>query len=142
MVELLLKRRTAVAWTEGADELEQTLTRLLADLGVWLRDDPAVQRTLNTAARALARRVLAPRRHEIGRFIAQVVAGWDTRSVVDRLELQVGPDLQYIRVNGTIVGGVVGLSLFASYAGFSDYPDERGAPTAQGCANVTILSYA
>ena len=41
-----------------------------------------------------------------------MVAGWDVRSVVDRLELQVGADLQYIRINGTIVGGAVGLIIF------------------------------
>ena len=57
-------------------------------------------------------RIGAPRREEIGRFVAQVMDGSDARSVVERLELQVGPDLQYIRVNGTIVGGLVGLGLF------------------------------
>ena len=60
------------------------------------------------------RRGLAPRRDEIGGFVAQVVAGWDARSVVERLELQVGPDLQFIRVNGTLVGGLVGLTLYAA----------------------------
>ena len=108
-----MKARLAVTWTEGADELEAGLARLLGDLGAWLRDDPAMQRTLNTGARALARKVIAPRRHDIGRFVAQVVAGWDTKSVVDRLELQIGADLQYIRVSGTLVGGVVGLALYS-----------------------------
>jgi uncharacterized membrane-anchored protein YjiN (DUF445 family) len=42
-----------------------------------------------------------------------VVAGWDARDVADRLELQVGPDLQFIRINGTLVGGLVGLAIFA-----------------------------
>ena len=39
--------------------------------------------------------------------------GWDTRSIVEKLELQVGRDLQFIRVNGTVVGGLVGLALYA-----------------------------
>ena len=60
------------------------------------------------------RRTLAPRRHAIGRYVAEVVAGWDTRAIVERLELQVGPDLQFIRVNGTLVGGLVGLALYAA----------------------------
>ena len=72
-----------------------------------------MQRTLNTSARVFVRTVLAPRRHAIGRFVAQVVAGWDAQDVADRLELSLGPDLQYIRVNGTLVGGLVGLGLFA-----------------------------
>jgi uncharacterized membrane-anchored protein YjiN (DUF445 family) len=100
-------------WAERSDELEGRLGDGLAVLGAWLRDEPAVQRVLNTTARALVRSVLAPRRQEIGRFVARVVAGWDTKSVVERLELQIGPDLQFIRVNGTIVGGFVGLALFA-----------------------------
>ena len=61
----------------------------------------------------LVLQVLAPRRRRIGDFVAQVVEGWDTRDIVERLELQVGPDLQYIRVNGALVGGLVGLILFA-----------------------------
>jgi uncharacterized membrane-anchored protein YjiN (DUF445 family) len=72
------------------------------------------QATLNGWARLAVRRLIAPRRREIGRFIAGVVAGWDTRSIVEKLELQVGRDLQYIRINGTVVGGLVGLALYAS----------------------------
>ena len=45
-------------------------------------------------------------------FIAQVVERWDSATLVNRLELQVGRDLQYIRINGTLVGGLVGLIIF------------------------------
>lgn len=45
-------------------------------------------------------------------FIAEVVSSWDTRALSDRLELVVGSDLQYIRMNGTIVGALVGCLLF------------------------------
>jgi uncharacterized membrane-anchored protein YjiN (DUF445 family) len=41
-----------------------------------------------------------------------VVDHWDTATLVERLELQVGKDLQYIRINGTLVGGLVGLMIF------------------------------
>ena len=49
----------------------------------------------------------------IAEFIANVVANWDTATVVDRLELRVGRDLQYIRMNGTIVGFLIGGLLYA-----------------------------
>jgi uncharacterized membrane-anchored protein YjiN (DUF445 family) len=42
-----------------------------------------------------------------------VVRNWDSATLVDRLELQVGKDLQYIRINGTLVGGLVGLLIYA-----------------------------
>ena len=109
-----LRRQVEAGALGSSDGLERRLEALLQDLGAWLQHDPAVQRALNTGARALVRRVLAPRRQEIGRFVAQVVEGWDARSLVARLELQVGPDLQYIRVNGALVGGLVGLILFAA----------------------------
>lgn len=92
-----------------ADRLEAVLERL----GAWLAEETAAQARLNAWARTLATRVIAPRRQEIGQFVSQVVAGWDARSVVDKLELQVGKDLQYIRVNGALVGGLAGLILYA-----------------------------
>lgn len=108
-----IDRQLRTEWTGDSEALRAKLETAISDLGAWLGGDPVVQRTLNTGARALVRQVLAPRRHEIGRFVAQVVQGWDARSVVERLELQVGPDLQFIRVNGTLVGGLIGLALFA-----------------------------
>jgi uncharacterized membrane-anchored protein YjiN (DUF445 family) len=51
-------------------------------------------------------------RTEIGAFIAEVVRNWDARTLVERLELVVGSDLQYIRMNGTIVGACVGCLIF------------------------------
>ena len=46
-------------------------------------------------------------------FIGDVVGQWDTAVLVDRLELRVGKDLQYVRVNGTVVGFLVGGLLYA-----------------------------
>jgi uncharacterized membrane-anchored protein YjiN (DUF445 family) len=48
----------------------------------------------------------------IGTFVAGVVARWDTETLVTRVELQVGKDLQFIRINGTPVGGLVGLAIY------------------------------
>ena len=60
----------------------------------------------------LAERLVGPNRQEIGAFIAEVVERWDSATLVAKLEGQVGRDLQFIRVNGTIVGGLVGLALY------------------------------
>jgi len=47
--------------------------------------------------------------HEIGGLISHTVQQWDPDATSKKIELQVGKDLQYIRINGTIVGGLVGL---------------------------------
>jgi uncharacterized membrane-anchored protein YjiN (DUF445 family) len=47
-------------------------------------------------------------------LISRTIDGWDTKTLVTKLEEQVGSDLQYIRINGTLVGGLVGLVLFAA----------------------------
>ena len=60
------------------------------------------------------RLVPAPRRAEIAAFIRKVVENWDAETLVKRIELQVGRDLQYIRINGTLVGGLVGLLIFTA----------------------------
>jgi uncharacterized membrane-anchored protein YjiN (DUF445 family) len=84
----------------------------LRGLGGWLQDNPARRARLNRQVRLVVLRVLLPRRAEIGAYIADVVENWDAATLVNRLELQVGKDLQYIRINGTLVGGLVGLLIF------------------------------
>jgi uncharacterized membrane-anchored protein YjiN (DUF445 family) len=46
-------------------------------------------------------------------LITDVVRGWDAREVAEKMELEIGKDLQYIRISGTLVGGTVGLLLHA-----------------------------
>jgi uncharacterized membrane-anchored protein YjiN (DUF445 family) len=90
------------------------LERALTALGQWLREDPQSRARLDRWARRAALRMLAPRRADIGAYFTTVVDNWDASTLVDRLELQVGRDLQYIRINGTLVGGLVGLLIFTA----------------------------
>jgi uncharacterized membrane-anchored protein YjiN (DUF445 family) len=84
----------------------------LHSLGRWLTDHPDRRARINRRIRLLLLRLLLPRRAEIGAYVTQVVQNWDSATLVDRLELQVGRDLQYVRINGTLVGGLVGLLIF------------------------------
>ncbi len=88
------------------------VARLIADalprLGAMLdRDEAARARTEMTVRRA-ALRLLPALRERMAGFIGAVVGGWDARLITDKLELRVGRDLQYVRVNGTLVGALVG----------------------------------
>ena len=51
--------------------------------------------------------------HEIADLIATTVARWDGAEASRRIELQVGRDLQFIRINGTVVGGLAGLAIYS-----------------------------
>jgi uncharacterized membrane-anchored protein YjiN (DUF445 family) len=82
--------------------------------GRWIRENPALRANINNWIRYLVRRTISPRRVEIGAFVTNVVEAWDSTTLVNRLELQVGKDLQYIRINGTLVGGLVGLLIFSA----------------------------
>lgn len=57
--------------------------------------------------------VIEQHRHEVADLIAQTVARWDAEATSRRMELAVGRDLQFVRINGTLVGGLVGLLIYA-----------------------------
>jgi len=97
-----------------SDRIASITESALAGAVRWLADNPPVQQRINRWMRFLIRRTIAPRRAEIGAFVTQVVENWDTTTLVNRIELQVGKDLQYIRINGTLVGGLVGLIIYTA----------------------------
>jgi uncharacterized membrane-anchored protein YjiN (DUF445 family) len=106
-------RRLASDPRAMADVVEPLALRALQAIGGWLVADPLARRRIDLWIRIALRRTLSPGREAIGRFVAQVVASWDARDAAARLELQVGRDLQFIRINGALVGGAAGLALFA-----------------------------
>jgi uncharacterized membrane-anchored protein YjiN (DUF445 family) len=97
----------------GSGVLTNVLTHGFVAAGEWIANNANVRDALNLSARQLVISTIVPRRDEIGGYISDVVAHWDADTLVSRLELSVGKDLQFIRINGTIVGGAVGLVLFA-----------------------------
>jgi len=101
-----------------AEAVAQWTVAALAAFGRWLEEDPARRARVNRGVRHLALRAVLPRRAEIGAYIAAVVDRWDTATLINRMELQVGKDLQYIRINGTLVGGLVGLAIFTASRAF------------------------
>jgi uncharacterized membrane-anchored protein YjiN (DUF445 family) len=68
---------------------------------------------VETASAGIVNELLPSAREKLSSFIAQVVGGWDAATITERLELRVGKDLQYVRMNGTLVGFLVGGVLYA-----------------------------
>ncbi len=81
----------------------------LRQLGESLQKEPRLARAINQFARRAAAGIVASYGNGIVKLVSETVRAWDARTVTDRLEAAVGRDLQYIRINGTIVGGLVGL---------------------------------
>nr|WP_129793479.1 DUF445 domain-containing protein [Sphingosinicella sp. CPCC 101087] len=81
----------------------------MRQLGETLQKEPALAQAINQFARRAAAGITASYGSGIVKLVSETVRAWDARTVTDRLEAAVGRDLQYIRINGTIVGGLVGL---------------------------------
>ncbi|MEA3036448.1 MAG: hypothetical protein QOH04_2220 [Sphingomonadales bacterium] len=85
----------------------------LRQLGETLEQDSRLKRALNQFARRAVVGGVATYGSSIVKLVSETVRGWDAQTITGRLENAVGRDLQYIRVNGTLVGGLVGLIIHA-----------------------------
>jgi len=85
----------------------------MAELGLTLQADPALQDQLNRLARRTAVGLATRYGSQIVRLVSETVKRWDATTVTRRLEGAVGRDLQFIRINGTLVGGTFGLAIHA-----------------------------
>jgi uncharacterized membrane-anchored protein YjiN (DUF445 family) len=85
----------------------------LRQLGETLQKEPRLKTAINQFARRATVGMVASYGDGIVTLVSETVRGWDARTVSDRLEGAVGRDLQYIRITGTLVGGLVGLVIHA-----------------------------
>ncbi|GGB24737.1 membrane protein [Sphingomonas metalli] len=84
---------------------------ILRQIGGALRDNPDLSGRINRFVRRTVAAVASDYGDGIVRLVSETIRGWDVRTVTGRLENAVGRDLQYIRINGTLVGGLVGLAI-------------------------------
>jgi len=84
----------------------------IANLGAFLHDDAGARGRLQAAAESVIATMLPSAQVQLADFIGSVVAGWDAAEITDKLEVRIGPDLQWVRINGTLVGFVVGGALY------------------------------
>jgi uncharacterized membrane-anchored protein YjiN (DUF445 family) len=87
------------------------LGEILKSMGTTLEKDVRIRVAINRFARRAVVGMAASYGSSIVKLVSETVRGWDARTVTNRLEAAVGRDLQYIRINGTLVGGLVGLIL-------------------------------
>jgi uncharacterized membrane-anchored protein YjiN (DUF445 family) len=107
-----LKRSTVEALDNPRSELRGRLDQSLTRLGQRLATEEALQAKVDDWVMRAAGHVVDHYRGEVADLIAGTVAKWDGKATGERMELQVGRDLQFIRINGTIVGGLAGLVIY------------------------------
>jgi len=83
----------------------------MGELGRTLEGDAALRAAINQFARRAVVGAVADYGGSVVRLVSDTIHGWDAQTVTDRLEAAVGRDLQYIRINGTLVGGLVGVTI-------------------------------
>src|SRR5216110_3218813 len=84
----------------------------LSEFGIALLSNPTLLADLDDLLIDVTAGVVEKYRHEIGDLIARTVASWDPAATSRRFELAVGRDQQFVRINGTLVGGLVGLLIY------------------------------
>jgi uncharacterized membrane-anchored protein YjiN (DUF445 family) len=95
---------------------ESLLHRNIVAAGQWLgktlADDPALRQSVNLHLEEAAKNMAPDFADFLTRHISDTVKNWDSKEMAQQIELNIGKDLQWIRINGTIVGGLIGLLLY------------------------------
>jgi uncharacterized membrane-anchored protein YjiN (DUF445 family) len=94
-------------------QVRRQLEVMLVDIGGQLARDPAIRAEINRGMVRVLADFVQSQKSGVGRFIADQVKAWDIDMLIGRIELTVGRDLQYIRFNGALIGGLAGLALHA-----------------------------
>jgi uncharacterized membrane-anchored protein YjiN (DUF445 family) len=92
--------------------LQQLLTRMFTEAGEALAGDADLRAEINQGLVAVLRTVIAEQKNGVSTFISDQMKAWDMRQLISLLEINVGKDLQYIRFNGSLIGGLAGLALY------------------------------
>ena len=100
------------AMDDPASPLRASIESIVVDLGRRLSTDPALATTVDTWIGTVAANLVDRYRGDIASIIGETISRWDPQETSEKLELQVGKDLQFIRINGTVVGSLAGLVIF------------------------------
>ena len=92
--------------------IKNNIASLIQSFGNGLKEDPVMIDKINNFIKNDLLSVLLNNKKVIGDLISSTVKSWDGKEVSEKLELEIGKDLQYIRINGTLVGGLIGLVIY------------------------------
>ena len=107
-----IKKSLSKELEEEQSALKNYLKRNLSELSQNLQTDEKFQHKIDHWVRVTAYKYILKNTHQFGDLISSTVGNWQGKELSEKLELEVGKDLQFIRVNGTLVGGLVGLIIY------------------------------
>ena len=107
-----IKKSLSKELEEEQSALKNYLRKNLAELSENLKTDEKFQNKIDHWIRVTAYKYILKNTHQFGALISSTVGNWEGKVLSDKLELEVGKDLQFIRINGTLVGGLVGLIIY------------------------------
>ena len=107
-----IKKSLSKELEEEQSALKNYLKKNLSELSQNLQTDEKFQHKIDHWVRVTAYKYILKNTHQFGDLISSTVGNWQGKELSEKLELEVGKDLQFIRVNGTIVGGLVGLIIY------------------------------
>lgn len=97
---------------EEQSSLKKYISKNLNEFSENLKTDESLQNKIDDWIRVTAYKYILRNTHQFGNLISSTVGNWQGKELSEKLELEVGKDLQFIRVNGTLVGGLVGLIIY------------------------------
>ena len=92
--------------------LQQHLAKMFVEAGDVLAGDPELRAEINQGLIAVLRSFIADQKSGVSSFISDQVKSWDMGQLISLIEINIGKDLQYIRFNGSLIGGLAGLGLY------------------------------
>jgi uncharacterized membrane-anchored protein YjiN (DUF445 family) len=92
--------------------LRRFIAQLLQALGAELQGDNEMRQKLNSALEEALQYIIYTYQDEIVKLVSDTVKSWEVSLLIEKIELEVGRDLQFIRINGTIVGGLAGVTIY------------------------------
>jgi uncharacterized membrane-anchored protein YjiN (DUF445 family) len=86
---------------------------MFVEAGEALAGDPELRAEINQGLVAVFRSFIADQKSGVSSFISDQVKAWDMGQLISLIEINIGKDLQYIRFNGSLIGGLAGLALYS-----------------------------
>ncbi len=109
---LSIKKTLGEELQENKSSLKKYITKNLNEFSENLKTDEKLQNKIDNWVRVTAYKYILKNTYQAGSLISSTVGNWQGKELSEKLELEVGKDLQFIRVNGTLVGGLVGLIIY------------------------------